>query len=135
MLRTIRVADYMHKGILAVHADTDIGHVVDFLLEHHLSGCPVIDQQNHLLGFISEQDCIKSLISSSYYGDDSEPASSLMSTEILSVGPDDSIFDLAQRMQSDKPKNYPVVEAGKLLGMITRHDVLHAIAQTTFKAK
>ncbi len=135
MLKNIRVADYMQKGELAVTPEMDTGHVVDFLIAHQLTGCPVVDINHQLVGFISEHDCIRSLTSSSYYGDDSEPVSSLMSSEVLSVSPDDSIFELAQRMQQQKPKTYPVVEAGQLVGVITRHDVLKAIAQTVFKAK
>lgn len=135
MLKQIRVADYMQKGELAVGPDTDIGHVVEFLIAHQLTGCPVVDDQHHLIGFISEHDCIRSLISSSYYGDDSEPVSALMSREPLTVTTDDSVFELAQRMQQEKPKNYPVVEGQLLVGIITRHDVLKAIAQTVFKAK
>jgi CBS domain-containing protein len=51
----------------------------------------------------------------------------VMSRVPLTVKPDDSVVDLARRMGRDKPKVYPVVDSGKLVGLITRGDVLKAL--------
>jgi CBS domain-containing protein len=50
-----------------------------------------------------------------------------MRKEVLAVGPDTSILDLAEMMMGQKPKIYPVVEEGRLLGVINRHNVMQAI--------
>ncbi len=51
----------------------------------------------------------------------------VMRKEVLAVGPDTSILELAEMMMGQKPKIYPVVEEGHLLGVISRHDVMQAI--------
>jgi predicted transcriptional regulator len=51
-----------------------------------------------------------------------------MRTDVLTVGCDDSVLDLAEQMTKNKPKLYPVVdENGRLLGIITRNNILNAI--------
>ncbi len=51
-----------------------------------------------------------------------------MHADVLTVSPNDSIIELADVMSGQKPKIYPVVEDGRLIGVITRRDVLNAIS-------
>ena len=55
--------------------------------------------------------------------------SDCMHPDVISVGPDTSIIELADMMQVGKPKVYPVIDNGKLVGIITRRDVLRAVAK------
>ena len=89
----------------------------------------MLDDQQQLVGFLSEQDCIPSLITGSYHCDTRTQVEDMMSRTPLSVDPDDSILDLARQMTGAKPKIYPVLEQGKVIGIISRHQVMQALNQ------
>ncbi|WP_033136426.1 CBS domain-containing protein, partial [Aeromonas finlandensis] len=93
---------------------------------------PVVDEKGHLIGWISEQDCIAVLLKEAYHCEQVAQVKDVMRKEVLTVGPDTSILTLAEMMMGQKPKIYPVVEEGRLIGVINRHNVMQAIhAQLT----
>jgi predicted transcriptional regulator len=79
------------------------------------------------MGWVSEQDCIAVMLKEAYHCEQVAQVRDVMRKEVLAVGPDTSILDLAEMMMGQKPKIYPVVEEGRLLGVISRHDVMQAI--------
>jgi len=101
--------------------------VVEILTKHKTTGMPVIDDNRKVVGFISEQDCIHSMLETSYFCEGNPSVDEVMSSTPLTVSPKDSVVDLARTMGRDKPKVYPVVEDGKLVGLVTRNDVLKAL--------
>ncbi|GAK86586.1 inosine monophosphate dehydrogenase-related protein [Vibrio ponticus] len=92
-------------------------------------GGPVVNENKEVIGFLSGQDLLDKLIKVSYYCQDTHIVSDCMYPDVLSVSPEMSVIDLAEMMQVGKPKVYPVLENGKLVGIITRKDVLRAIAK------
>jgi predicted transcriptional regulator len=101
--------------------------VVHTLLEHKQLGAPVVDQQKNLIGWISQQDCLKSLLEAMYHCETVSLVEDIMRDDVLSVDPETSILELAQSMLEQKPKMYPVIEQNKLLGIITREQILGGI--------
>ncbi len=115
---------------LYLTADMSLAAALDqFITSQHIGG-PVVNEQKEVIGFISEQDLIKSLLGVSYHCQDTHLVSDVMKKEVLTVTPEDAIVDLAQTMTENKPKIYPVVENGKLVGIITRRNVLQAISES-----
>ena len=110
-----------------IKANAALGEVVDTLIKHQLTGLPVVDDQNTVIGFVSEQDCIHAMLVSSYHCEGSPTVSDVMHNEVLSVSPDRSIVDSAQTMGKNRPKSYPVIEDGVLLGLLTRGAILTAL--------
>ena len=82
------------------------------------------------MGFISEQDCIKEILNEAFFCESSPAISTLMSREVITLDANTSIVDIAQAMAKSKPKNYPVVSNGKLVGLINRSDVLQALIES-----
>ncbi|ACH65851.1 MULTISPECIES: CBS domain-containing protein [Aliivibrio] len=125
-----KVKQYMSVRPLYLTADMSLAAALDqFITSQHIGG-PVVNEQREVIGFISEQDLIKSLLGVSYHCQDTHVVADVMKTEVLTVTPDDAIVDLAQTMTENKPKIYPVVEGGKLVGIITRRNVLQAISES-----
>ena len=122
------VGEIMSRDCFRVTGTTSVATLVSGLALHRLPGVPVVDSHDHLIGFISEQDVLGKLLESAY--NDGEPAlvSELMRGEVLTVEPDKSIVDLAQEMLGSKPKIYPVVDKERLVGIVTRRDILGAIS-------
>jgi CBS-domain-containing membrane protein len=101
---------------------------VERLLHSKQTGGPVIDEKKKVIGFLSEQDCIVQMVESSYYREQVAQVKDIMQTEVLSIKPYTSVIELAQKMITEKPKVYPVVDDdGYLLGTINRSALLHAI--------
>lgn len=123
-----KVKDIMAKHPSALREGTDLTAAVDLLLKLKVTGLPIVDASEHVVGFLSEQDCLRSLIVSSYHCEGSPTVDDVMHTDVLSVRPDDALMDVAEMMVKQKPKIYPVVdESGRLVGMLTRGQVLGAL--------
>jgi len=125
----LRVSSVMSNHIEPIRCGTPLTEVVKALLENHISGLPVVDADRRLLGFVSEQDCIHALLVSNYHCEGDPIVDDVMFHEPLSISPGLAIVDLAQQLGSGKPKVYPVVEHGKLIGIVTRTAVLAELAR------
>lgn len=123
-----RVREIMQLRPPSVAGHTTLSEVVELLLRHRLSGVPVVADGGMVIGFVSEHDCLHQLLMSSYHCEGAPRVDEVMHRGVLSVDPEDSIVDLAQRLNTQKPKVYPVVEGGRLVGLVTRTDVLKALA-------
>lgn len=124
---SILVKDYMQANVQAVKADASVREVVEHLLKYNLTGAPVVDENQNLVGFVSEQDCMKDMLNSAFYREETASVKSIMRKDVLFVTPTTSILEIAETMLGNKPKNYPVIENGKLIGLITRRQILQAL--------
>ncbi|MCP5161861.1 MAG: CBS domain-containing protein [Hahellaceae bacterium] len=131
----ILVRDHMKPVTHTFKATTSVEEVVKTLMKNHLVGAPVVDENRKLIGFITEKDCIKEMLNDSYYSQDHQVASDIMRTNPLSISPDTDILKLAEEMMGKRPKMYPVVEDGEIIGIITRADVLKALSKSRISSK
>ncbi|GEN28966.1 CBS domain-containing protein [Halovibrio variabilis] len=121
------VRDIMSRDCYRVSPDTSVTTLAKGLALHRLPGAPVVDAADRLIGFISEQDVMGRVLDSIYHDDEAPLVKEMMRHEVLSVTPNKSITDLAQEMLGPKPKIYPVVEQQRLVGIVTRRDILIAL--------
>ncbi|MDT8895935.1 CBS domain-containing protein [Halomonas sp. I1] len=121
------VREIMSRDCYRVSGKTSVSTLAEGLSLHRLPGAPVVDEHDHLIGFISEQDVLGKVLESAYLNDEPPLVRELMRHEVLSVTPNKSIIDLAQEMLGAKPKIYPVTEQTRLVGIVTRRDVLNAL--------
>ncbi|NQZ51436.1 MAG: CBS domain-containing protein [Moritella sp.] len=127
-MNSLKVSDYMQLRPMKLTADMPVATAVDRLLKSGHIGAPVVDDSDTLIGWISEQDCLASLLESSYYCEEVAIVEDLMRSDVLTVRVEDGIIELAQQMLDVKPKVYPVIdEEGLLVGIISRRDVLKAM--------
>lgn len=128
-MSSILVKDFMQANVQAISADSSVCEVVEHLLKWNITGAPVVDKTMTVIGFVSEQDCMKEMLNSAFYAEDSAQVTNIMRRDVLSVSPDTSILEIAETMLGNKPKNYPVVDRGKLVGLINRRHILQALKQ------
>ncbi|WP_133181226.1 CBS domain-containing protein [Shewanella decolorationis] len=124
---SIKVRDHMDRQPVLLRANMSLATAVEKLLDNNKMGAAVVDDNGDLVGFLSQQDCLAVMLKSSYHCDMTAVVKDCMRTEVLYVGPDDSILQLAEQMLGPKPKIYPVVEQGKVVGTINRTNVLRAV--------
>lgn len=127
-MESLLVSDYMNHRPVKLRVDMPIAEAVEQLLGSKQFGGPVIDASNKVVGFLSEQDCLSKMITSSYYREQVCRVQDVMHDDVLTVKPYSTVLELAQLMLQAKPKIYPVVDDdGFLLGSINRTEVLNAI--------
>ncbi|MGL6565500.1 CBS domain-containing protein [Aeromonas dhakensis] len=129
----LQIRDHMSRLTHSLTPQLGLAEALDRLHDAGLSGLPVLDPQQRLIGFLSEQDCIPSLLTGSYHCDTRTRVEDLMNRTPLSVSPDDSILELARQMTEAKPKVYPVLEGNRVIGIISRRQVMQAL-NTQMKA-
>lgn len=126
-MQSILVKDYMDPYPHAISHTMNVRQVVRYLLQKHISGAPVVDEHKKVIGFVSEQDCLKEVLNEAFFCDEPVSVLQLMRHEVLSVAPDTDIIELAQTLMQTKPKIYPVIEDGTLVGSISRSLILKAL--------
>jgi CBS domain-containing protein len=127
-MESLKVKDYMNRRPVKLLLDMPVAQAVEQLLLAKQTGGPVVNKQLELVGFLSEQDCLGQMITSSYYREQVCRVEDIMKSPALTVSSNDSILELAQIMIREKPKLYPVVDdSGILIGTINRTEVLNAI--------
>ncbi|WP_041393987.1 CBS domain-containing protein [Photobacterium profundum] len=127
-MESLKVKDYMNSRPVTFDKHMSLSVALDKLLTAKQIGGPVIDEQKRVVGFLSEQDMIHKLLKVGYHCQDTHNVDDCMRPDVLTVSPEDSIIELAEVMSGQKPKIYPVVNNGFLVGVITRRDVLTAIS-------
>lgn len=129
-MESLKVRDYMTLQAVTFTPSMSLSAALEKVMNSNYLGGPVIDESKKVIGFLSGQDLLDKLIKVSYYCQDTHIVSDCMSKEVLSVTPETSIIELADMMKVGKPKVYPVIDNGRLVGIITRRDVLRAIGKT-----
>lgn len=129
-MRSLKISEVMWNHIEPIRCGTPLTKVVTALLDNHVTGLPVVDEKRQVLGFVSEQDCIHSLLVSNYHSEGEPIVDDVMFHKPLTVSPEMSVIDLAQNLGAGKPKVYPVVDHGKLVGIVTRTAILSQLAKS-----
>ena len=125
----ILVSDYMTKKLITFNPGDSLVHVINLLIKNKISGGPVVNDINELIGIISEGDCIKHISDSKYYNmpmDSDNTVEKNMASEVETIDKNMNIFDAATKFISSKRRRFPIVENGKLIGQISQKDVLKA---------
>ncbi len=124
------VKDYMAKKLHTLNPETNIYQAVNFLLKHQISGAPVIDNKHNLIGVISEKDCLH-LLTKGIKNDIPEiNVGDFMSKKVETLFPETDIYSAAEVFLKKTYRRFPVInKEGKLVGQISRRDILRAIKE------
>jgi CBS domain-containing protein len=127
MVKKIRVRDYMTREVVSFTPDTPILDAVRTLVSKRISGAPVLDLHGNLVGILSDIDCIKVALQAAYYDEWGGRVHEFMTSQVITVDADASVLDVAEMIMTRKVRRLPVVERTRLVGQISRHDVLRAM--------
>lgn len=127
--RSMVVRDYMSEKLVTVDAKTDILHAAHIMINNHISGVPVIDKSGDLVGIITERDILASAIQAYYHGTRGGLVRDHMIEDPQTVGPNDSLMDVARLFINERFHRYPVVEDDRLIGVISRSDLMGALGE------
>lgn len=129
MNRVHPVKDYMSSNIVTLTPGMDIHRAIKVLVERQISGAPVVDEQGQLVGILSERDCLKVAFSTGYHRDWGGRVAEYMHGEVQTVDAHMDIVEMAEIFLSSPYRRFPVVAANRLVGQISRRDVLRALEE------
>lgn len=124
----LRVSDYMTRKLITFAPDQSVEDVIDKLIRYKISGGPVVNDKNELIGIISEGDCIKHISDSRYYNMplENNKVEQHMVLNVETIDGNMNIFDAAKKFLDSKRRRFPILENGKLAGQISQKDILKA---------
>ena len=126
-IKSCIVKDHMTRTLVTFKRETNILDAIHTLVEHRIAGAPVVDDAGNLIGMLSELDCLKVALQAGYYGEYGGPVADYMSDDVMTVNAEMSIVDLAQRFLDSRFRRFPVTDRNRLVGQISRRDVLRAL--------
>lgn len=129
MIQSIMVKDYMSASLVTFAPDMDVMNAIDVLVKNRISGAPVIDDHGNLIGLLSEKDCMKVAIQAGYYEELGGRVADYMTKRVITVESESSVLETAKLFMEKGPRRYPVVEDNRLVGQISRRDVLRALTE------
>ena len=129
MLRSVFVKDHMTKNPVTLAPDMEIRKAIHLLIEKDVSGAPVLDTHGRLVGVLTERDCIRVAMQAAYHGEPAGLVKDYMSENPQWIGPEQSVLTVADLFINGRFHRYPVVDNGRLVGVISRRDVMQAVGK------
>jgi CBS-domain-containing membrane protein len=144
------VADIMSRNVVTATPDTPLPELIDEMVRHGISGIPIVDAESRLVGIVTEAD----LMSKPAYGGSHRrslaiigdllrgqerrweskarglTAGEVMTTEVESARPYEGVHSAARRMVKCRVKRLPVVDKGRVVGIVSRTDVMRRMHRT-----
>jgi CBS domain-containing protein len=144
---TMKVSDVMTGNVFTVTAETPLKVVASRMLEYGVSGMPVVKEGDHVLGVVSETDILfKERLAPErkgvvdwlvHYAEDpplakldARTAGDAMTTPAVTIASGRSVADAATMMLDLRVDRLPVVDSGRLVGIVTRSDLVRAFTRS-----
>jgi CBS domain-containing protein len=121
------IRDIMTKNVVTVRPETTLAEAVKVLTDHHVGGAPVTSEGGELLGVISELALLDVVFDK---GARQAPVAQYMEEEVESVSPDEPLSRAAQLFALYAFRRLPVVDGGKLVGIVSRRDLMNHSLRT-----
>lgn len=117
----------MTVKVLTVTPETHVYEAIQTLVKSGVTGIPVIDHEGHVWGIITEQELIHLLLEELIT--ETQLVKKFMKTDVITCSPEDSVIKVCEIFLSNPTVNLPVVAEGRLVGIISRIDILRLISQ------
>jgi len=128
----MRVADIMQTQVRTIHLDQMVSEAIAIMADSHVSGLPVVDENERVVGVISTSDILQAEAESAGSDRraliDDTPVRDLMTPRPLMVAPSASIREVAQQMLYGEVHRLFVEEDGRMVGIVSQTDLVRAIA-------
>ena len=150
----MKATDVMTTRIISVEPDTTVLEAARQMLQHHISGLPVIDKAGTLVGILSEGDFLRrgethterehtrwvefligpGKMAAEYTHSHGKKVAEVMTDQVHTVDEDTSLEDVVEMMERHRIKRVPVIRGTRVVGIITRSNLLHAMVSLARRA-
>ena len=143
----MKAKDVMTRKVISVAPEATVLQAARLMLQHHISGLPVLDKKGDLVGILSEGDFLRrretkterrrarwlefllgpGRVAADYVHSHGSKVSEVMTPEVKTIGEETALEDIVQTMEKNHIKRMPVLRGAKLVGIVTRSDLMHAM--------
>ncbi|MBF0385267.1 MAG: CBS domain-containing protein [Candidatus Omnitrophica bacterium] len=117
--------EIMTKKVIAVKPDTPIYEAIEMLVKFHISGIPVVDKDKNVVGLISEWDMLRLLSDEKI--DKNATVNDFMTADVITFDEESSAVEICEFFRRSNKRRVPIVRNNKLIGIVSRHDILKVI--------
>ncbi len=145
----MKVGDIMTHPVITVTPETTIGEAAELMIGHRISGLPVVNAAGDVTGIVTEGDLLRRAetgterrrarwlefliapgrLASEYAHANGRRVGEVMTDTVVSVGPDDPVADLIEVMERRRIKRMPVIDRGRLVGIVSRANLVRALVR------
>jgi len=146
----VNASDVMTRNIVLVSRDAPVAEAIRLMLDNHISGLPVIDEANQLVGILTEGDLLRrgetgterhrprwlemlmgpGRLADEYVRTHGRKVGEIMTRDLASVTPDTPLDEVVGLMERRRIKRVPVLDGDRPVGIVSRADLLRALART-----
>jgi CBS domain-containing protein len=117
----ITVADVMVGNVLVVHSGDSVDDAVRLIVDSGITGVPVVDEEHHVIGIVAESDIL---------GKSGQTVDDVMTRDVITTDETTTLDAAAEAMLTRRIRRLPVVRGGRLVGILTRADLLRHVRRT-----
>ncbi|MBR9828890.1 MAG: CBS domain-containing protein [Oceanospirillales bacterium] len=132
MLRSVKAQDYMATNLISFSPETQLFDAIRALQEYGISGAPVVNPEGQLVGMLSELDCLQAILTQTYHEEEMGSGGHVrdyMTAQVDTVAHDADLTTVARQFIERGRRRLPVVHNGRLVGQISRGDILRAVEE------
>lgn len=144
----MKASDIMVTQVITVRPESNVQEVAELLLKHRISAAPVVDANGRLVGIVSEGDLLRraeagtererswwlrllmgrEILAAEFVKEHSRKVADVMTKDVITASPATPVSEIATTLESNRIKRVPIVEGGKLVGIVSRANLLQALA-------
>ena len=121
------VSNYMVTDPVTLSPGMSVHTARHLLVAHEISGAPVLDERGSLVGILTERDIIGAVFRASYHHDPGSRVADCMTREVETIEAETDVEEAAELFLKSRFRRFPVLSQTRMVGMISRRDVLRAI--------
>lgn len=127
-----KVKEIMKTDVLTVKRKTEIYEAINILVENNITGLPVVNDDMTVAGIISEKDVLRLL-----YDMEDKPGNveDFMTKDVVCFDEEESLIDITEHLIRNDFRRVPILKEGKLVGILSRKDVISCILRLRHKIK
>ena len=149
----MKASDIMTRAVVSVSAETSIAEAARLMVLRHISGLPVIDTAGAVVGIVTEGDLLRrsetgtaphhprwvelllgpGRLAEEFTRTHARKVGEVMTTDVASVSSETDLADLVQLMNKRRLKRLPVIDNGRLVGIVTRANLMRALVKALIK--
>jgi len=151
----MKASEIMVAKVITIGPNASVRDLAELLLYNHISGVPVISKDGNLLGIVSEGDLMRraeigterhrswwlemlssdEALAAEFVKANAHKVADVMTRNVITAKPETQISDVASLMQKSNIKRVPIVKDGKVVGIVSRANLLQALASAPYEAR
>ena len=122
--------EIMTRRLVTLDPEMDVFKAIELLMKNRISGAPVVDKNGTLLGMFTEKSCLEVMVDAAYEGLPANLVGSFMNEPADTICEDTGMLSMAQIFLNKLTRRLPVLREGKLVGQVSRRDLIKAATKT-----